>query len=132
MDNWLDFTSVSDYLTLIMNNDGNNNEYDPSRPSAVSNPSNKSWHYRMRRSKQQILPGLYLGPYAAAMKSCRKELLDDGITHIVCCRSESESKFIRPNFPNDFHYLILSIEDSWNQPMIMHFKQVQFVLVFLY
>jgi hypothetical protein len=45
------------------------------------------------------------GPYAAAGKSKLEELQRAGITHIACVRQENEKNFIRPNFPDVFHYL---------------------------
>ncbi|XP_060585668.1 serine/threonine/tyrosine-interacting protein B-like [Ruditapes philippinarum] len=56
----------------------------------------------MRRDMQEIIPGLYLGPYAAAMKSKKMSLQDHNITHIVCIRQAIEANFIRPNFPDLF------------------------------
>ena len=83
-----------------------------------------NWDYYMRREKQMIIPGLYLGPYASAVKSSKQHLIDEGITHIVCIRDVSESKYIKPNFPELFHYLVLDIADSINQNVIPYFIQV--------
>lgn len=40
----------------------------------------------MRRSMQEIIPGVFLGPYSAAQKHCRSVLLDNGISFIICVR----------------------------------------------
>lgn len=56
----------------------------------------------MRREMQEIVPGLWLGPFAMAKK---KDLLQDaGITHIICIRDASEAHIVRPFFPNEFVY----------------------------
>lgn len=49
-------------------------------------PSSAGWCYSMRRNMQEIIPGVYLGPYSAAQKHCRSVLLDNGISHIICVR----------------------------------------------
>lgn len=92
-------------------------------------PSTAGWHYSMRRSMQEIVPGLFLGPYSAAQRHCRSALLDSGVTHIVCVRQEKEAHFIRPQF-NDgaFTYLILDIADAATENIIRFFPKVrQFV-----
>uniref|UniRef100_A0A8C6KIY2 Serine/threonine/tyrosine interacting protein n=1 Tax=Nothobranchius furzeri TaxID=105023 RepID=A0A8C6KIY2_NOTFU len=79
-------------------------------------PSSKEelldWAYPMRREMQEILPGLYLGPYSAAMKSKLPILERHGITHVVCIRQDIEANFIKPNFPHRFRYLVLDIADN--------------------
>ena len=51
---------------------------------------------------QEVVRGLYLGPYSAASRSKLQTLLDCGITHIVCVRQNIEAHFIKPNFPDKF------------------------------
>lgn len=51
---------------------------------------------------QEIVPGVYLGPYSSAMKKQLQTLRDHGITHIICVRHRLEAHYIRPNFPDDF------------------------------
>ena len=53
------------------------------------------WTYTMRRDMQEIVPGLYLGPYAAAGKKNLGKLEQTGITHIICVRQEIEKNFIK-------------------------------------
>ena len=53
------------------------------------------WTYTMRRDMQEIVPGLYLGPYAAAGKKNLSKLENAGITHVVCVRQEIERNFIK-------------------------------------
>ncbi|BFZ11793.1 hypothetical protein BsWGS_14832 [Bradybaena similaris] len=85
----------------------------------------EDWEYSMRRQMQEIVPGLFLGPYAAAMKSKLECLQNAGITHIVCIRQSIEANFIRPNFPQHFRYLVLDIADSPTENIIKHFKQTK-------
>lgn len=88
----------------------------------------EEWTYTMRRTMQEIVPGLFLGPYSAAMKSKLDHLMYHGITHIVCVRQDIEAHFIRPNFPERFKYLVLDIADSVTENIIQHFPKVrQFV-----
>uniref|UniRef100_A0A3Q3VK01 Uncharacterized protein n=1 Tax=Mola mola TaxID=94237 RepID=A0A3Q3VK01_MOLML len=63
----------------------------------------------VRARLAEILPGLFLGPYSAAMKSKLPILERQGITHVVCVRQDIEANFIKPNFPHTFRYLVLDI-----------------------
>lgn len=83
------------------------------------------WNYEMRREMQEIIPGLYLGPYSAAMKTKCEHLLEHHITHIVCIRQQLEAHFIRPNFPHLFKYLVLDIADCLSESIIQHFPKVR-------
>ncbi|KAG8226267.1 hypothetical protein J437_LFUL004824 [Ladona fulva] len=94
-------------------------------PSVPNFLVTQDWTYTMRRSMQEIIPGLFLGPYSAALKSKLDELLQYGITHIVCVRQAKESYFIRPNFPNHFKYLILDVADCVTENIIQHFAKVR-------
>lgn len=51
-------------------------------------PKYNEWKYTMRRSMQEIIPGVFLGPHAAAMKSHLDTLMNTGITHIICVRQD--------------------------------------------
>ncbi|XP_070760495.1 serine/threonine/tyrosine-interacting protein isoform X1 [Enoplosus armatus] len=79
------------------------------------------WAYPMRREMQEILPGLFLGPYSAAMKSKLPILERQGVTHIVCVRQDIEANFIKPNFPHTFRYLVLDIADNPVENIIRFF-----------
>jgi len=83
------------------------------------------WTYGMRREMQEIIPGLFLGPYSAAMKSKLDILVDERITHIVCIRQSIEAHFIRPNFPDRFKYLVLDIADTLTENIIQHFPKIK-------
>jgi len=86
----------------------------------------------MRRAMQEIIPGLYLGPYGAATKAERQNLLNHNIKGIVCCRSKGESRFIKPNFPDEIEYLTVEMDDARTEMAIPHFAPViQFIESFL-
>lgn len=88
--------------------------------SLYSTPSN--WNYSM----QEIIPGLFLGPYSVALKNCRNLLLDQGITHIVCVRQPGEDDFIRPYIIDPiFTYLTLEIADTATENIIRFFPKVR-------
>ncbi|KAK2180708.1 hypothetical protein NP493_430g02014 [Ridgeia piscesae] len=89
------------------------------------NDTGTDWAYAMRRDMQEIIPGLYLGPYAAAMKSRLACLQQSRVTHIVCIRQEIEANFVRPNFPDHFKYLVLDIADSVTENIIRYFPKVR-------
>lgn len=91
----------------------------------ISSDGPKEWTYTMRRCMQEVVPGLYLGPYSAASRSKLQCLLDHGITHIVCVRQDIEANFIKPNFPNNFKYLVLDIADTATENIIQHFQKVK-------
>jgi serine/threonine/tyrosine-interacting protein len=69
----------------------------------------EDWNYQQRWMMQEIVPGVFLGPYTAARD---KELLQQhNITHILCIKSKEEI-YVRMFFPNDFHYRLLEAENS--------------------
>ena len=82
------------------------------------------WRYDMRREMQEIVPNLYLGPYASAKRSNYEVLKQVGITHIVCVRQFIERKYIYPNFPNEFEYLIVEMADDLFERIIPQCKVV--------
>ncbi|XP_069064654.1 serine/threonine/tyrosine-interacting protein isoform X2 [Pleurodeles waltl] len=82
----------------------------------------EDWTYPMRREMQEILPGLFLGPYSSAMKSKLPVLQKCGITHIVCIRQNIEANFIKPNFQQLFRYLVLDIADNPVENIIRFFS----------
>uniref|UniRef100_A0A2I3H9I2 Serine/threonine/tyrosine-interacting protein n=2 Tax=Hominoidea TaxID=314295 RepID=A0A2I3H9I2_NOMLE len=84
----------------------------------------EEWTYPMRREMQEILPGLFLGPYSSAMKSKLPILQKHGITHIICIRQNIEANFIKPNFQQLFRYLVLDIADNPVENIIRFFPMV--------
>lgn len=97
----------------------------PDFPPVPEVEAGLDWSYAMRREMQEIIPGLYLGPYSAAMRSKSDSLLANKVTHIVCIRQAVEAHFIRPNFPDLFKYLVLDIADSATENIIQHFPKVK-------
>jgi len=96
----------------------------PMKYPALPPIDNEDWQYVMRRTMQEIIPGLFLGPYAVATKSKLADLKMAGITHIVCVREYRERNLIRPNHPDDFIYMIAEVEDSIMANIIPQFKAV--------
>uniref|UniRef100_A0A2K6EQH9 Tyrosine-protein phosphatase domain-containing protein n=1 Tax=Propithecus coquereli TaxID=379532 RepID=A0A2K6EQH9_PROCO len=72
----------------------------------------EEWTYTMEGKMQEILHGLFLGPYSSAMKSKLSILQIYGITHIICIRQNIEANFIKPNFQKLFRYLVLDTADN--------------------
>ncbi|NXS02272.1 STYX protein, partial [Oxylabes madagascariensis] len=83
------------------------------------------WTYPMRREMQEILPGLFLGPYSSAMKSKLPILQKHGITHVICIRQNIEANFIKPNFQQLFRYLVLDIADNPVENIIRFFPMTK-------
>lgn len=71
-------------------------------------PNDVEWVYEMRRVMQEILPRLFLGPYASGKK--KDELKAKNITHIMIVRSAIE-RIIAAKFPDEFQYHIVEIPD---------------------
>lgn len=80
------------------------------------------WLYAMRRDMQEILPGLFLGPYGAAGKSKLAVLQKYQITHIVCVRSTDEEKIVKVNFANQFQSLVVRLAESKTETLIPKVK----------
>lgn len=89
----------------------------------IQGPIDTEWKYEMRRECQEILPGLYLGPFVAS-KSL-ETLQSLGITHIVCIRDEKEAFSVRPRFPDVIQYLVLDVQDNEEQNLIRLFPQAK-------
>jgi serine/threonine/tyrosine-interacting protein len=62
----------------------------------------REWKYEMRRQMQEILPGLYIGPFQAAKDL--QELKAQEITHILILKDVQESHLLREVFPGQFTY----------------------------
>lgn len=71
-------------------------------------PNDVEWVYEMRRVMQEILPKLFLGPYASGKK--KDELKAHNITHIMIVRSAIE-RIIAAKYPDEFQYHIVEIPD---------------------
>ncbi|TXT13795.1 hypothetical protein VHUM_01162 [Vanrija humicola] len=75
----------------------------------------------MRREAQEVLPGLYLGPFQASTNMAKLRAM--GITHIICLRDSVEARLIFPRFPTEFQYLTLDVADSGTQNIISIFPR---------
>lgn len=103
---------------------GDNNNQSVAYPTLpYMDEYNRDWTHDMRQSMQEIIPGLFLGPYAAASRKKLQDMKNAGLTHVVCVRAEVEAHIIRPNFPNDFQYLALIMNDSPLETVIPKVKQ---------
>jgi len=86
------------------------------------------WSYSMRREMQEIVEGLFLGPYSVAVRSKCEYLKNVGITHIVCIRQDIESHLIKTHFVDKFRYLVINIADTVTENIIQHFQKVKVFL----
>ncbi|KAL8279330.1 hypothetical protein RQP46_008367 [Phenoliferia psychrophenolica] len=77
----------------------------------------------MRRDAQEILPGLFVGPFQPSWKIDLLQSL--GITHICCIYESREQHLFKPRFPEQIAYLILEMRDADDQNLIRIFPQTQ-------
>jgi len=85
----------------------------------IQGPGDVEWTYEMRRSCQEILPNLLLGPLQVSKSLETLKALK--VTHIVCIRDAKEAFSVRPRFPEHFRYMVLDVEDSEEQNLIRLF-----------
>jgi hypothetical protein len=93
----------------------------PKIPRSENDHLIADWKYEMRREAQQIIPGLYVGPYQSGR--LLEPLQTLGITHIVCVFDVREKLFVKPRFPEHFTYLALEVRDAQDQNVIRMFPQ---------
>jgi len=84
------------------------------------------WTYTKKREAQEIIPGLWLGPFGAARN---KEFLERAnITDALVVRAPEEAPIIKPKYPDLIHYEVLECRDSPFENIIRFFSAVkQFV-----
>ncbi|KAK1924169.1 phosphotyrosine protein [Papiliotrema laurentii] len=87
----------------------------PSPPAVLA----QEWRYEMRREAQEIIPGLYLGPFQSSVNLAMMNSLK--ITHVLCIRDRKEASLIFPRFPTEFRYMTLDISDNTDQNIISIF-----------
>jgi len=92
---------------------------------SAGQPPPPDWVYTMRRERQEILPGIFLGPYASAGKAALCSLQRDGITHVVCVRQGVEARLVRPLHENSITYLTVQLSDSVTEPIIPKAREVK-------
>ncbi|CEP12105.1 hypothetical protein [Parasitella parasitica] len=79
------------------------------------------WHYEMRREIQEIVPGLYLGPFSACRHQIEK-LKKNGITHIICFVDQNESRLFQFDAISQyFGFKKFIVSDSNLQNLIPYF-----------
>ena len=83
----------------------------------------ENWNYEMRNEMQCIVPNLYLGPYSCASRSKYEDLINHGITHIVCVHNDKELRFVGPKF-EDFNYFCVQLQDHPSENILSKFHQV--------
>ncbi|TFK74748.1 phosphatases II [Pluteus cervinus] len=91
--------------------------------AVVQGPGDVEWRYEMRRECQEILPGLFLGPFVASKSLETLQALQ--ITHIVCIRDAKEAFSVRPRFEAQFAYMTLDVEDNEEQNLIRLFPRAK-------
>jgi len=89
----------------------------------IQGPSDVEWKYDMRHKCQEILPGLFLGPFVVSKSLETLSAL--GISHIVCIRDAKEAFSVRPRFPEHFTYMTVDVSDSEEQNLIRSFPSAQ-------
>jgi serine/threonine/tyrosine-interacting protein len=77
------------------------------------------WRYEMRREMQEIVKGLFVGPYSCARNI--DLLRSKQITHMLCIRDITENHIIKQHFPTDFNYYILDVSDRADSNLIPFF-----------
>ena len=92
----------------------------------------------MRRQSQEIIPGLFLGPFQASKSIETLQSLN--ISHMyavtlrtlilgrltfrpsLCIRDVDEAFSVKPRFPEQFKYLVLDVRDREEQNIIRIFS----------
>ena len=83
----------------------------------------KDWTYTKKREAQEIIPGLWLGPFGAARD--REFLGRAGITDVLVVRAPEEARIIAPKYPDVIRYEVLECRDSPFESIIVHFPTVK-------
>ncbi|CAK0865856.1 unnamed protein product [Prorocentrum cordatum] len=81
------------------------------------------WTYTKKRDAQEILPGLWLGPFGAARD--QEFLQRAGITDALVVRAPEEARIIAPKYPELIRYEVLECRDSPFENIIRFFPGVK-------
>lgn len=84
-------------------------------------PPDTDWTYDKKREAQEIVPGLWLGPWAAAKD---QSFITKNISHVFIVRSPEEEKFIKAKFPESIRYQVLECRDHSFENLIRFFPRV--------
>jgi len=89
-------------------------------------PPDTDWTYTKKRDAQEIVPGLWLGPFGAARD--QDFLRRAGVTDVLVVRAPEEARIIAPKYPDVFHYEVLECRDSPFENIIRFFPSVKQLL----
>mmetsp|Transcript_66247 Transcript_66247/g.175501 ORF Transcript_66247/g.175501 Transcript_66247/m.175501 type:complete len:210 (-) Transcript_66247:191-820(-) len=84
------------------------------------------WTYTKKREAQEIIPGLWLGPFGAARD--QDFLKRAQITDALVVRAPEEARIIAPKYPEFIHYEVLECRDSPFENIIRFFPTVKMLL----
>mmetsp|Transcript_5029 Transcript_5029/g.14257 ORF Transcript_5029/g.14257 Transcript_5029/m.14257 type:complete len:209 (+) Transcript_5029:105-731(+) len=84
------------------------------------------WTYTKKREAQEIVPGLWLGPFGAARD--QDFLKRANITDALVVRAPEEARIIAPKYPEFIKYEILECRDSPFENVIRFFPSVKQLL----
>merc|ERR1719235_2136968 len=84
------------------------------------------WTYTKKREAQEIIPGLWLGPFGAARD--QEFLRRANITDALGVRAPEEAHIIKPKYPEYIHYEILECRDNPFENIIRFFPAVKQLL----
>jgi serine/threonine/tyrosine-interacting protein len=103
----------------------------------IQGPGDVEWKYEMRRECQEILPGLWLGPFLASKnlevlqsinlthmyvgQTDEADANDESDKHSLCIRDAKEAFSVKPRFPEYFQYMTLDVQDNEDQNLIRLF-----------
>lgn len=89
-------------------------------------PPDTDWTYTKKREAQEILPGLWLGPFGSARD--QEFLRRANITDALVVRAPEEARIIAPKYPDLIKYEILQCRDSPFENIIQYFPAVKQLL----
>ncbi|KAG5869447.1 hypothetical protein JTB14_026091 [Gonioctena quinquepunctata] len=97
------------------------NEMNSTYNTKIPRPSFATHHFYFHGTMQEIIPGVYLGPFTSAHKNCLVE------KKLYClCSSTIRSTFIKPQIMDPaFAYLTLDIADDVTENIIRFFPKVR-------
>mmetsp|Transcript_16898 Transcript_16898/g.36365 ORF Transcript_16898/g.36365 Transcript_16898/m.36365 type:complete len:211 (-) Transcript_16898:26-658(-) len=84
------------------------------------------WTYPKKREAQEIIPGLWLGPFGAARN--QEFLKRAAITDALVVRGPEEARIIAPKYPEFIHYEVLECQDNPFENIIRFFPSVKKLL----
>lgn len=81
------------------------------------------WTYTKKREAQEIVPGVWLGPFGAARD--QEFLKRANITDVLVVRAPEEARIIAPKYPEFIHYEVLECRDNPFENVIRFFPAVK-------